>query len=300
MTGAADHHIRHAPALIGLPPIRAWVRPAMKFLPSHQFLLSELVHDLVRMKLGVGQGLVHAGAISNTTFTHAVELNGAGICTRAFIRRHSILFYKRYADNLFFVVHDESCAAPLLSELLPRQDGTSPIAPYSCKLEDSGFPSVEMPDLTIFKSADFESSSRLSYPPKFKGEGTVLSQASCHLPSTCFAWPLSLIHRSYRLSSSIEIFRIARAHILQTLKHVDYDDGYMPYLIDNTDFICPFHRMPPRRAPKLETITIVLPYHPVWYKAGLSGILQRFVKDPRWSHIFRTFNVPIIRVAWHY
>ena len=85
-----------------------------------------------RVIRGSSMGLPHSGFVCVLVFLYKQDLNGTGIARRAFQRRHGVLLYLRYIDNLLFVCDAHCVPTHLVSEL-------ANIGDYKTKLEETGF-----------------------------------------------------------------------------------------------------------------------------------------------------------------
>merc|ERR1711998_436562 len=70
--------------------------------------------------------------------------------------------------------------------------------------------------------------------------------------------------------------------LLRYLKDVD------PFKPDNSSRSLSAHGLAEhdhRLRPKLDVVEVVLPYHPVWSRAGIKSILHEHVNDPYWNDL---------------
>ena len=141
------------------------------------------------MKIGSGQGLIHAAAVSSAAFLHRIELNGPGLARRDFQRKNNIHQYLRYADNLLFVLFDDNrCSRLRIS--IANLDNI-----YTTKLEEAGPDSVDFLDLQIFKGPRFALTGRFDFCPILRNEGPVLTSRSAHHVSVNSSWPIAFLSR---------------------------------------------------------------------------------------------------------
>ena len=117
MSGSKDHHVKHTPSLIGFATLRAWLRDAVDFILSNQFVTSKWCCQLFEMILGAGQGLIHSSDIASASFLHSQELCGPGLASQRLKDEHELVGYCPYADNLFFILRNPEREAELGAKL---------------------------------------------------------------------------------------------------------------------------------------------------------------------------------------
>ena len=125
------------------------------------------------MACGSSQGLPHSGLVAILAFLHSMELAGPGIGRRFFKADHGILHYQRAIDNMLFVLDRHTSIPDFLVKL------NVSIAPYSCKIEDSGN-EVEFFDFQLFKGDRFQVEGRFDYRPVLRDKGLFLPLDSAH------------------------------------------------------------------------------------------------------------------------
>ena len=120
---------------------------------------------------------------------HSQDLNGVGVARRAFQRKHGVLLYLRYIDNLLFVTDAHCVPSHLISEL-------ANIGSYKTKPEETGSVSVDFLDFRVIKTDAFRASGILQFEPVIRDKGMMLSCYSSHANSVHMSWPLTFLHVS--------------------------------------------------------------------------------------------------------
>ena len=176
------------------------------------------------------------------------------------------------------------------------------IAPYSCKIEDSGN-EVEFFDFQLFKGDRFQVEGRFDYRPVLRDKGLFLPPDSAHQARVHTSWPVAYVKRLRSRSSSLQEFFLARDVFLQRLTLQCFPPLINKYILECTDFHKSYmsHSSPAQKQQHNGTIAYcVLPYHPVWRK--LAGSVSRFCDDPFHHDMlavsFNRRNVPKIAVSW--
>ena len=153
--------------------LKALVRKVLRFLLKTQYIKSSAAEGVRHMACGSSQGLPHNGLVATFAFLHSVELAGPGICRRQFKAENGILHFQRAIDNMLFVL-DRHVSIPDFLVVL-----NTAIAPYSCKIEDSG-QAVEFFDFELLKGGRFNVSGRFDFRPVLHDRDLYLPPDSAH------------------------------------------------------------------------------------------------------------------------
>jgi hypothetical protein len=296
MSGRHPFLIQHVGSLIGCKKLRTLVRKVLRFLLKTQYIKSSAAEGVRHMACGSSQGLPHSGLVAILAFLHSMELAGPGIGRRFFKADHGILHYQRAIDNMLFVLDRHTSIPDFLVKL------NVSIAPYSCKIEDSGN-EVEFFDFQLFKGDRFQVEGRFDYRPVLRDKGLFLPPDSAHQARVHTSWPVAYVKRLHSRSSSLQEFFLARDVFLQRLTLQCFPPLINKYILECTDFHKSYmsHSSPAQKQQHNGTIAYcVLPYHPVWRK--LAGSVSRFCDDPFHHDMlavsFNRRNVPKIAVSW--
>ena len=295
MSGAHPFLVKHVGSLVGCSKLRTLVRKVLSFLLKTQYIQSSATSGVRHMCNGTSQGLPHSGLVAILAFLHSTELAGAHISSRNFMAAHGILHYQRAIDNMLFVL-DKHVAVPDFLVLMNFS-----IAPYSCKIEDSG-DSVEFFDFSLFKGSRFGVSGRLDFKPVLRNKGLYLPPDSAHQSRIHVSWPVAYVKRLHARSSSVADFFVARDEFLQRLSSQCFPTLINRHIIDCTDYFKPYmaHVTSAKKKTAGTIAYCVLPYHPVWRK--LTGSISRFSEDPHLQDLlavsFNRKEVPRIAVSW--
>ena len=162
---------------------------------------------------------------------------------------------------------------------------------------------VEFFDFALLKSDFFIKHGILDYEPVLRDKGPLLSYVSCHPARLHFAWPIAYVQRLHRRSSRLDHFFRARAHFEARLRAHGVPECIIDYVIDNTDYYVPHHKLNNVKRPALQTSRfLVLPFHPLWSHAKLSAVAGSFSKDPDHCRLlqeaFRSHDPFLVAVSW--
>ena len=296
MKGSSMFLADNAAKIIGDPKIRELVRKGIRFLLDHQFVSSSAFPGkLFQMVEGSSQGKIHSSAVAVAAFLSAAEFNNIGIATGRFKSEYGISLFLRYIDNLlFFVVGNPQ---PLINKL--KSFGC-----YKTKLEEVSQDGVDFLDLRLFKGPGFELSGRFDYKPILRNKGRMLSPFSDHPLEVLQSWPRAYMQRLYERSSRIAYFLEARQHFINKLISCGFSREYTNWLCMHCNYIRP-HDSSSRRpfvATKTNVVWLVLPFHPVFGKAGLKAHIRQFCEQILYKDLlhdaFESVDIPQIRVAW--
>ena len=294
MIGKHSFLTKHASELVGKPGVKKEVNKSLEFILSHQFVKSIFLTLFFQMVEGSGQGSVHSAATASAAFCHSRELNSPGLATRKFAVKHKIFAYYRYADNLLFVLEDDSCFDSLMSDL-------SCLHPYVVKPEEISDFAVTVLDVRYYKGSRFNTLGLLDHCPVIKDKGISLGFSSAHLESTIRQYPLQVIRRLARNSSSEAIFVLARDVYIHKLRNSGFPQDYLSWLFDNTQFryyTTDLNHIPIVSKPKssVRPFRLVLPFHPV-LRSAVGPVVKHFRMHGH-SVLAKLFGSSEITVSW--
>jgi hypothetical protein len=252
------------------------------FLLEHQYVRTGCIPDLIFNVLqGSGQGLTASGSIANSAFLMSHELNGASLARSSTKSRFGILFYRRYIDNLLFVIRDDTYLTPLLTHL------RTGLSPYTGKIEEIGKESFEFLD----SKYDFKRSPNVAcfiQSPLMKLSARFLATSSSHSASTHVAWPVAYINSIWARSSDLHVFRDCKQQFLQALKSQGWEDALINYFNNATLYTRTYTNIEVRpRPPAVSKWWLTLPFHPLWASGPLTAALHRFSKEPQYFEMLR-------------
>lgn len=123
-----------ASRIIGNCELRSIIHDALICLPTTQYVSAGSAGSN-KMIRGTGQGFHLSVSVATSAFLHGVEFNSVCLCRPTFHQQHHILWYARYADNLFFVIEGLQCCRGPLDAL--ENSSTYPgkveaVSPFLC------------------------------------------------------------------------------------------------------------------------------------------------------------------------
>lgn len=144
-----------------------------------------------RSDAGSGMGMPHSPNVCNLTFYYTVEFPLVG--TEPLRRRHGILLYKRYHDDIIFVADSPKSARDFTSVLI-----RAALPHYILEVDEASLESVPMLDIQVFKTQN----GRLLYRPFVKetARHIPLHSSSDHPTSVHHSWPVAEVARMWRRS----------------------------------------------------------------------------------------------------
>ena len=164
---------------------RALASEICRFLLDHQYVRTDTDDEHVwKVSLGSGQGLTASAAVANSVFTSSTEMNGAQLCRSSMHSSMGVLFYRRYVDNLFFIVNNAECVPALLAYIRSR------MLVYTGKVEDQLVDTFDFLDCSYDIIRD-HSTARITPRPLLKLNSHFLSTRSAHPWAIHVAWPLA-------------------------------------------------------------------------------------------------------------
>ena len=189
--------LAHASSSILYPVHQQLAKDICSFLLQHQYVYSEVdANNVWNVLLGSGQGLTASAAIANAGFMFSAELNGASWCRSTTRQQYNIIFYRRYVDNLFFIVANPESASNLLAYIHRSLDV------YTGKVEDLCKESFGFLDCT-YTFHRYENYSKLIPAPLLKLSSQFLSTQSAHPWQLHVAWPLAFLKTIHMRSDTI-------------------------------------------------------------------------------------------------
>ena len=198
------------------------------------------------------------------------DLNGLGAARYRFHRKHGVLLYLRYIDNLLFVCDAHCVPSQLVSEL-------ATIGVYKTKLEETGSVGVDFLDFRVVKSEAFLVSGYLQFEPVIRDKGLMLSWTSSHANSVHLSWPVAYIKRLHARSSTCDIFRLAKAKFLSSLRRNYVPEFLLQYFNDCTQYYLPYEQISKTtKYRNKDELYLVLPFHRIWHASSLSTEIRRF------------------------
>ena len=130
-----------------------------------------------------------------------------------------------------------------------------------------------------------------------------LNRSSAHPPG-CFRWPIAQLGRLASNSSAFRDYEEAKFHFILRLLAGRYDPEIVSRVILHSTFQRSIHKVrvfrPGRKTMPQQklVITLSLPYHPVWFNARLSKVLQSAASAVSY-HLFVAFGRDVsFRLAW--
>ena len=170
------------------------------------------------------------------------------------------------------------------------------------KIEEHSLDTVSFLDLQVSKMPIDSLHCSISFAPIFRAKGPVLAQSSWHPRGVHLDWPVAYIKSLWLHSSSLSIFRIAKATFLKRLSDSFLHDAFLQYVDKSTNYIEPHvdHVITRTRA---EVAWIPFDFHPLWeYRGFLAGLLHEFVETPfNKQLLISCFGVDVDfnpRIAW--
>ena len=211
--------------------------------------------------------------------------------------------YIRAIDNMLFVTEATVDGSDLVAS------HNKELKPYSVKLEaEWGVHAVvgcecEFFDFAIIKSDAFIQRGEISYRPVLRDKGPLLSFTSAHPTRLHISWPLGYVRRLYFRSSSIEYFRVARAHFVSRMIAHGIPNCIIDYVSDNSDYYMPHYLSCNVRRPKLlHSRFLVIPFHPLWSHSKLSSAVSAFANESQHRRLlqeaFRVTEPFPLAVSW--
>ena len=207
---------------------------------------------------GSGQGLTASAAIANAAFMFSAELNGASLCRSTTRQQYNIIFYRRYVDNLFFIVANPESASNLLAYIHRSLDV------YNGKVEDLCKESFGFLDYT-YTFHRYENYSKLIPAPLLKLSSQFLSTQSAHPWQLHVAWPLAFLKTIHMRSDTIADYQYHQQQFISCLRSQGWDHNLLQHCALNSNYHLPFRHFRGRpRAPQ-DGLSwwLVLPFHPV-------------------------------------
>jgi hypothetical protein len=127
-------------------------------------------------------------------------------------------------------------------------------------------------DLRVFKGSTWSRSGRLDVAMHFKatGLGIPLDDKSCHPPSV-HRWPIARFNTFGSRVTSREFLLAAQRHLISDLARGCPAHACLPSLRASLGYrsvVAVQHVVPDRP----RNSWVVIPFHPVWFNAGLGGI----------------------------
>lgn len=296
MTGSSRHLCKHT-ALMGPRHLRADIRAAIPFLLDYQFVRDRFTDDVYASIGGPGQGTKHSGVVANVSFLHSVELGGIGLATSRFKSRYNIYLYLRYIDNLLFFVSKHK-TEELLTVLT-----SAAFSPYKGKIEERSLSAVTFLDFRIYKGPHVASRGMFAYEPVLKSSVRFQNVDSDHSVGTLLSWPCAYIHRLWRRSSSLPVFRLAKLQFLANLRRSQFSESLVQFFDEKTNFVTPHSAVPRQHiGRRLASVWCPFNYHPAWSNGVIQMTLAKFVRGSEHLHLCKALlpslqDVPL-RIAW--
>ena len=297
MTGDHPYLNEHVGLLMPLSR-RQLVKQSLSFLLSQQFIKAMVPRGtlLCRMVRGAVQGLPHAGSSASAAFAHAVELQGLGLATTQLRSRLQIKYYRRLADNLFFVIHRDK-----LNELLHLLASLPNSTPYSGKIEECSDQTCSIFDVRVFKGPRYRRCGRIDYEPIFRNNGAYLSIWSAHFNAVHLSWPRAYISRLALRSSSDQLFRVGANEFVDRLIKQNWPSFLITTFRDMIKF--EFGRMSTAKTAQRRQREILwhsFAFHPLLARKGFAHRISAFCDKPASKALISAVldRSLKIRVAW--
>ena len=157
---------------------------------------------------------------------------------------------------------------------------------YTGKVEETSDVGVSMPELFVFKGADFETAHQLPYRPTIRDGGHFLRPVSAH-------------------KAGIRVL-VAKQQFLEKLQQSLFPQQLISFIDDHTRFTSiPLSTCSARlqhESSNSSTVWLVLPSHPVWhFRRSLHRGLHSFVQQPEYRRILdENFgkDAVTVRLSW--
>lgn len=290
MSGSSMVLASAASELFPAGELRQLVFDVCEFLLESQYVASPFWPGrLWRAIRGTGMGLRHSSSLADAALL-VRERAALGRLASSLGVEH----YWRFRDDLLLVV---GCREKSLVWYREFQQCVGDI--FESEIVDISCSEVDMLSLSVRAEG-----CRLLTSPRMKALAPPLGLSSGHPRHVLHAWPSTVLQSMARVSSDTPRLVCAMNRFIERFEVSHFPQAFVLHLrrVASTVARGRARIISSKQKATASSLWLVLPHHPLWASARLSGIVRRVQDSPEWKALagqaWGRRIVPSIRVAW--
>ena len=270
--------------------IRRQYKRLVRFVLESQYVILDgrAVDDIIyQVTCGTGMGIGCSGDISNAAFFAMAERSWA--VDPRIQASHGVCGYFRYMDDLLIVVNGTSLQRQKFLRGLRERARF-----FRIQVESITSESVDYLDLRIYKGTRFHKTGYLDHEVFVKPTSVwqPLRRSSFHPASVHDAWPAMMVQRYMRLCTDQHWAKTLIREFVRKMEAYGNPMNHIKIVKPCSQFEPP---SPGSEFQRSRQCRLILPYHPVWRKAGILGIITSLYS--KWCSVMSE-DVPLPGIAW--